>query len=355
VIAVETKKTLRVVHYVNQFFGQIGGEEKAGVAPQAREGAIGPAVAANNLLGQRGEVVATVLCGDNYFVENVESAIHQVLDLIAPYKPDLVLAGPAFNAGTPSVACGAVCQGTQTTLGVPGVTAMYQENPGADLYHRNVYIVRSGDSAREMAQVLGRMIALGLKLVAGETVGRPAEEGYFPRGTTRDEVVQKTAAVRAVDMLLSKIKGEPFETETPLPRFDRVPPPPGVRDLSQAVLALVTDGGLVPRGNPDRIERSAATRWGAYSIEGLNRLNSESYDVAHIGYDTAFVKQDPHRLVPLDAVRQLVTEKAIGRLHEVLYTTTGVGTTIENSQRMGREIAERLRDAGLQAVLLTST
>ena len=35
--------TLRVVCYVNQFFGQLGGEEKAGVGPQVLDGAVGAA------------------------------------------------------------------------------------------------------------------------------------------------------------------------------------------------------------------------------------------------------------------------------------------------------------------------
>ena len=36
-----TDKKYRVVHYLNQFFGQIGGEEKADVPPMVKEGAIG--------------------------------------------------------------------------------------------------------------------------------------------------------------------------------------------------------------------------------------------------------------------------------------------------------------------------
>ena len=32
---------VRVVHYLNQFFGQIGGEEKANVPPEVVRGAVG--------------------------------------------------------------------------------------------------------------------------------------------------------------------------------------------------------------------------------------------------------------------------------------------------------------------------
>ncbi|MCI0859784.1 MAG: hypothetical protein J4N81_13720, partial [Chloroflexi bacterium] len=33
---------MRVVHYLNQFFGGLGGEEKADLPPETRTGAVGP-------------------------------------------------------------------------------------------------------------------------------------------------------------------------------------------------------------------------------------------------------------------------------------------------------------------------
>ena len=44
---------LKVVHYLNQFFAGVGGEEKANVGPGAREGAVGPGMALNQALGKR--------------------------------------------------------------------------------------------------------------------------------------------------------------------------------------------------------------------------------------------------------------------------------------------------------------
>ncbi len=128
-----------------------------------------------------------------------------------------------------------------------------------------------------------------------------------------------------------------------------------MRDLSHAVIALVTDGGIVPLGNPDGIEALAATRFGAYSIGGSGGLDPGQYDNVHRGYDTSFVKQDPHRLVPVDVARELEQEGAIGKLHETMYSTTGVATTLAHSERMGREIAAKLRAARVDAVILTST
>ena len=128
-----------------------------------------------------------------------------------------------------------------------------------------------------------------------------------------------------------------------------------IKTLEGATIALVTDGGLVPRGNPDGIEALNATRYGAYSIEGKDQLDAAQYDNPHRGYDTTYVKQDPHRLVPLDVAREMEQAGAIGKLHETVYSTTGVATTLAHSERMGREIAAQLRAAKVDAVILTST
>ena len=117
-------KKIRVVHYVNQFYGQIGGEDKADIAPILKEGFVGPGMQINNLLKDRGEVVATVICGDNYFNENVEEATNTVLEMIGQHKPDILVAGPAFNAGRYGMACGAVCKAVEEEFGIPTLTGM---------------------------------------------------------------------------------------------------------------------------------------------------------------------------------------------------------------------------------------
>jgi glycine reductase len=346
---------LRVVAYLNQFFGQIGGEDRAGIAPQAFPDAVGAARAIQQALGDAGRVVATVVAGDNYVAEHSPAAVTEILALVEAERPDLLVAGPAFLAGRYGVACGAVCEAAQTRLGVAAVTGMHAENPGVELYRRGVYITATGADGARMLEEARRLVALGLKLARREPVGAPAEEGYFPRGVTRNTFAAANAAQRATAMLLDKLAGRPFVSEVPLPDFPRVPPPPAVRDLGHAVVALVTDGGIVPMGNPDGIEALAATRFGAYGIEGRGALDPGQYDNVHRGYDTTFVKQDPHRLVPLDVARELEREGAIGKLHETVYSTTGVATTLAHSERMGREIAARLRAARVDAVILTST
>jgi betaine reductase len=346
---------LRVVCYLNQFFGQIGGEDKAGVGPQTFPGAVGAARAVQQALGDAGRVVASVVCGDNYVAERPDAALAELLELVAAATPELLIAGPAFQAGRYGVACGALCASVSARLGIPAVTGMHAENPGVALYRRRVYIVSTGADAARMLDEARRLVGLGLKLARREPVGAPEAEGYFPRRLTRNVQADANAAQRATAMLLDKLAGRPVTSEVPLPDFPRIPPPPAVRDLRHATIALVTDGGLVPMGNPDGIEAIAATRYGAYDIEGQPGLDPRHYDNVHRGYDTTFVKQDPHRLVPVDVAREMEREGAIGKLHETVYSTTGVATTLANSERMGQEIAAQLRAARVDAVILTST
>jgi glycine reductase len=171
----------------------------------------------------------------------------------------------------------------------------------------------------------------------------------------QDEFVEKTAAERLVEMVLAKTKGLPFESELTVSTFPLIPIPPAVKDLSKARVAIVTDGGLVPKGNPDKISPIAATNWGSYSFRSVNDLQGENYEIAHRGYDTRYVQQDPDRLVPVDVLREMEKAGTIGKLHEEFISTSGLANPLENSRRLGREMAKRLKEAGVDAVILTST
>jgi glycine reductase len=346
---------MRVVHYLNQFFGGVGGEEKAGMRLEEREGAVGPGRLLEQLLGGNAKIVKTLVCGDNYAVEHQDEVIASVLKKVREAKAELFIAGPCFEAGRYGMIAGALCSAVQSELAIPVVTAMAGENPGADLYREALYIIDSGASSAKMRDVLVKMAELAKKLVAREEIGLPGEEGYLRRGLIRDEFVEQTAAKRLVDMVMAKVTGAPFESEMVPTSFEPIPMPPAVKDLSKARVMLITDGGLVPKGNPDRIEGSAATRWGAYSIEGLDDLKGDDYEISHGGYDPRFVQEDPDRLVPLDAMREMEREGKIGKLHNEFLSTSGLANPLSNTRRIGREMAEKVKKEGIDAVILTST
>jgi betaine reductase len=346
---------LRIVHYINQFFAGVGGEEAAGAPLEEKEGAVGPGRLLEQLMGGDAQVVSTLVCGDNHAVENQDAVVAAVVEKVRAAKADLFVAGPCFEAGRYGMISGAACVAVEAELGIPAMTGMHVENPGVDLYREGLYIVDSGQSAAKMTGVMGKIVAIAQKRLKGEPIGKPGEAGYLARGLILDAFVEKKAGHRLVDMLMAKVAGEPFETEMPVSSFQATPMPAAIKDISKSKVMIITDGGLVPRGNPDKIVGMAATTWGTYSIEGRDHLKGKDYEISHGGYDQRFVEQDPDRLVPLDALRELEREGAIGELHNEFISTSGLANPLSNTRRMGKEMVEKVRAEGVNAVILTST
>ena len=345
----------RIVHYINQFYAGIGGEEKADHKPEARDGIVGPGAAFKAAFGSEAEVVGTVICGDSHFASNLESTQAEVLELIKKFKPDAVAAGPAFNAGRYGTACGAVCEVVSKELKIPAVSGMYPENPGVDLYKKFAYIIKTVDSAAGMKTAAPAMAKLLLKLLKGEEIGTPACEGYIERGIRKNMFYDKLAAERCVDMFVKKMNGMPFETEYKMPVFDRVPPQPPVTDMKNAVIALVTSGGICPQGNPDHIEASNASKYGEYDITGVNNLEKGVFCTAHGGYDATYADNDADCVLPVDVLRDMEKEGVFKKLHNKFYATVGNGTAVASAKRFASEYIDKLVNDGVTAVILTST
>lgn len=346
---------IRYVHYINQFFANIGGEEKADYQPELRKGVVGPGLAFSQAFGDEAEITATVICGDSYFNENLDTALATVLDMIKSENPDAVICGPAFNAGRYGVACGTVAAAVKEQLGLPVLTGMYKENPGVDMFSKKVYMCETKNSAAGMKAAVKVMAPLALKLAKGEKIGSSKEEGYLPNGIRVNFFDDKRGSERAVDMLVQKLSGKEYTTEYPMPSFDRVAPAPAITDMAHAKIALVTSGGIVPKGNPDHIESSSASKYGQYDIEGVMDLTEATYETAHGGYDPVYANQDADRVLPVDIVEEFIKEGKIGSLHKYFYTTVGNGTSVANAKKYAKEIGQKLIDDHVDAVILTST
>ncbi len=347
--------SIKVIHYLNQFFGQKGGEEVADMPLELHDGTIGLGAQLNQAMGDQGEIIKTILCGDSYFNENESLASDGIRELLMQFQPDLVVAGPAFNAGRYGMACGKVAE-IASELGITVISGMYPENPGYEMYRPFMYAAETGNSAASMRKALPAMITLIQRFIqhAGD-MGDPQTTGYMPRGVRVNFFAKERGAKRAVNILCQKLKGEAFTTEYPMPVFDRVEPQPPVLDMATATIGLVTSGGVVPKGNPDRIESSSASKYGTYSIEGLSELTESTHETAHGGYDPVACNANPNRVLPVDVLRDMEREGRIGRLHDTFYTTVGNGTSVANAKKYGAEIAMKLQKAGVTAAIFTST
>ncbi len=336
----------RVVHYINQFFAGIGGEDSASQGPELVEGAVGPGRKLDELLGDEHQIVATVWCGDDHG----PGAAPEILELIQSAEPDLVVTGPAFTSGRYGLACARVAAAA-TEAGLTALASMHEDNPGLDEAGA-APAVASGEVARRMGPSLQTLAAAARKVLAGEAL--TAEDGRIGKVTRRSSMAGTSAASRAVDLALLRLGGDRDATEIPLPRFDSVTPAAPVADVTSTTVALVTEGGLVPDDNPGNLESARATRWLRYPLDA-DTLEPGSYRSVHGGFSSVHANADPHRIVPLDVARELEREGAIGQLVPEYFVTTGNGTSVANARKFGIEWATDMRRSGARAAILTAT
>ncbi len=347
---------MKAIHYINQFFGQIGGEEKADQTPIFHEKLIGCSMMLNAMMPDI-EVTNTIVCGDNYITNHTDEALKEIFAFLDTKEFDIFFAGPAFMAGRYGVGCGIICKAVSEKYNVPVITSMNEENPGVEEYKSAAYIFKGGRKATFMKADITPMAKFAEKIAKGEELLPAAQEGYFPRGV-RAEIPEPNgiiAADRVIDMLLKKLNGEPFQTELIIPKMEKIPPANPVLDLSKATIALVSSSGVVPVDNPDRIQSASAQKWGKYDISKFDNLPEGVFKTIHAGFDPAAMCAVPDRGIPVDAMRYFEKQGKIGKLYDYFYVTVGTGTTQAFAAKFGKEIAQELHNANVDAVILTST
>src|ERR671922_1026593 len=197
---------LRVVHYLNQFFAGIGGEDVANIPPRVQQGPVGSGRPLQQVLRDQGTVVATLICGDNFLQDARDTALAAIIAVLQDLKPDVVIAGPAFESGRYGLACAEVCKAAQG-VGIPALTGMHPDNPGVESGRPEVFIVPTAASPVDMQAALASMVRLALKLGRKEPLGPAEVEGFLPRGLRRVYPRQAPGYQRALDMLAAKLKG----------------------------------------------------------------------------------------------------------------------------------------------------
>ncbi len=344
----------RIVHYLNQFFGGLGGEDQAGMGPVSEPGPVGSGRGLTRFLEGENRIVGTVIGGDNYMAQGGSRAVDEVIGLISRFDPDVVVAGPAFGSGRYGLACGAVCKAVIEHIGVPAVTGLHAESPGAEEYRAWVPILATAETAAGMTAALERLAQLASRLGRGEALGSAAEEGTLTKGLRRNTFEDLRGSTRAIEMLLTKMRGESFATEWPLPSYEPAEASEPISSGASFRLALVTEAGMVPAGNPDRLPSGWATDWLSYPIHGREGFAEGEFESVHGGIDTSFANQDPDRQVPLDAARSMEQEGRLS-LHPELLSTTGNMGTLRDMTRIGAEMGRALIADGVQAAIVGST
>jgi glycine reductase len=244
--------------------------------------------------------------------------------------------------------------GAAADCAIPAAAAMHPANPGLALRRPGGYIVPAAADATRMAEAVGRLAEIGLKLARREPLGPAAVDGYLPTGERRPVVHPEAGHTRAVAMLLAKLAGRPFRSELALLRPRAVAPAPALGDAAKSRLALITSGGLVPRGNPDRMPPRYSRHRFEYELPTAGLVPGE-WESIHAGYHVAAVNANPNVVLPLDAVRRLLDEGRIGSLSPRLQSLAGVGTPDSAARDIAAELADSLRREGAHGAIMVAT
>ena len=350
---------MRVLHYVNQFFAGIGGEEKASVPMNSLKGAIGPGKRLQSLLENSAEVVVTVYCGDDYFVEHQEEVLTSTLKIAQEHGIEVVISGPAFLAGRYGFACAEICHFLSSSGGYFGISAMSKNNPAVLTYkqhkNRRTYLFPTPDHVSRMEESLSKIASFVSKLARGEVETLASEDGYIKRGIRIPLVADKSGAKRTIYLLLDKMADSPFVSEIPFETREVIAAAPPIANLKEAQLALASTAGVHAAGNPYAFKAFSNTQWKKYPIGNLNSMTDVEWCVIHGGTSTLYMSQNPNFAVPLDVCKEMQGEGVFKRLYPFFYATTGVGASVSIMESIGKEIAIDMKKEGVSGVLLVST
>ena len=249
----------------------------------------------------------------------------------------MIVAGPAFTSGRYGMACARMAAAA-SEAGLPALASMHPENPGLG-EAAGTAVVESGLTARQMKDSLERFAAAALIVASGEQL--TAKDGRIGPVARINRLADKSAAERAVALVLTRLQGDKDATEIPLPDFDQVTPAAPIDDAAEALFALVTEGGFVPFGNPDRLESARATKWVRYSLEGL-----DSVDEGEFSPSTAASRRCGPTPTPTASCRSTSPARwsrraRSGGLHGEVLATTGNGTTVADARRFGDGVGRR--------------
>jgi D-proline reductase (dithiol) PrdB len=139
---------------------------------------------------------------------------------------------------------------------------------------------------------------------------------------------------------------------TPVPVNDTSPWTPLPKPLAECTLALVTTAGLHLRN--DRPFEGGDPSYRV--IYATSRADEILQSHASIGFDRTATQRDLNIVFPLDRLRELVSRREVGRLARECYSFMGAQRdTSRIEQQTAPEVARRLVEQGVDAVLLTPT
>jgi glycine reductase len=128
---------MKILMILDQIQAGFGGKEHGHVELGGKKMAIGSAnMFENYLKAVDGEIIATLYCGDDYYLENKAVVTRKIVGMVQKMAPDVVICGPAFNYEKYGLLCAEVGVAIESQVGIPVVAAMSKECVAAIAAHK---------------------------------------------------------------------------------------------------------------------------------------------------------------------------------------------------------------------------
>lgn len=128
---------MKIMMIFDQIQAGFGGKEKGNLELGGKRLPIGSASMFDNYLKEiDGEIIATLYCGDDYYLANKETVTRKLVGMTSKMAPDIVICGPAFNYEKYGLLCSEVGTAIESQTGIPVVAAMSEECDEAIRKHK---------------------------------------------------------------------------------------------------------------------------------------------------------------------------------------------------------------------------
>lgn len=117
----------KVLMILDQIQAGAGGKEKSDLPPAGKSLPLGPGVMMEPFLNDL-KIVATLYCGDEYFINNSEEVSNKMCAMVKKLNPDVVICGPSFNFENFSKMSCILAKKIKEETNIEAFAAMSEEN-----------------------------------------------------------------------------------------------------------------------------------------------------------------------------------------------------------------------------------
>ncbi|MDU1539636.1 MAG: GrdB-related putative oxidoreductase [Paeniclostridium sordellii] len=172
----------KIVLILDQIQAGAGGKEKANIPPGGKKTPLGPGVMMESYLKEvDSKVVASLYCGDEYFINNQEEVTSKMVAMVKKINPDVVVCGPAFNYENFAKMSAILAKSINDNTNIKAFAAMSIENTEIlEKYKDEILIVKTPKKGGiGLNESLKNICQMAKKLAENEDISTLRQEVCF--------------------------------------------------------------------------------------------------------------------------------------------------------------------------------